>query len=387
MSELPRRRIAFVGVDPGARGGIAQFGANLITAVGDRAETRAWSYRRLYPALVTAGRQPPDPSAPGAAIASRSGLVAWNPRSWRRAGAEIERFAPDLMVVQWWSPLFAACVVALARRARRGGTIVLLVCHNARPHERFPLWRRLTRVVLGRADTVVALSEVVATDLRELSDGVAPRVLAHPPNLAVAGDGCDAAGWRERLEAGDRPIVLCFGNVRAYKGVEDLIEAAALMPRDRGALVVVAGECFLPVDRLRDQIARRDLGSVVRLWPDYVPSEDAPGLFAAADVVALPYREASQSGVLSQARAARRPVVVTDVGGLPGASGDEAVVVAARDPEALAQGLLAALEHGRAGAPPDVGWDHWADLLIEEAGQRLAMSKRTAPAAPLERAA
>jgi D-inositol-3-phosphate glycosyltransferase len=360
-----RPRMAFVGVAPTARGGIAQFGANLATVLARDADTAVVAYRRLYPRLSPAGRQPRDPGARHDVETLFAGLVPWEPWTWRAGASALERFAPDLVVFQWWNPLFGRCVRYLARRAGRAGARTVLVCHNASPHERFPAARVLTRSAVQAADALMALSDPVATELRALGHARPVEVLPHPPNLGASGS-CSARDWRARLAPLDaRPIVLFFGNVRAYKGLDDLIEAFALL--DGRAQLVVAGNFFEPLARFRRRVEALGIEGCVRFWPHYVASDEAPGLFELADVVALPYRRASQSGVIAQAALAGRPVVATDVGGLPAAVGGNGLLVPPRRPEAFAQALAEALDRPPA-PPPVVTWDRWAEALHRHAG-------------------
>src|SRR3954452_9509814 len=143
-----RTRVAFVGVDPDARGGIAQFGANLARSMEGDANTLIISYRQLYPRFTRPGRQGPDPTAAPSGLEATPIIVPWKRSTWRKAAKALEDFGPELVVMQWWSPLFAPCVRFLARRMHRAGTRVAIVCHNDRAHERFPFGRAFTRAAL-----------------------------------------------------------------------------------------------------------------------------------------------------------------------------------------------------------------------------------------------
>lgn len=372
-------RIAFVNVAPTARGGIAQFGAGLARATARAgASALVLAYARLYPSWTKPGRQRAEP-APGAHdLEVVGGLVPWRPRTWRAAARAFEQLGADLLVVQWWSPVTAPCVWWLAGQARRGGARVVVVCHNARPHERFPGWRMLTRRALRRADVLVTLSEPVAAELRALVTHVRPRVLGHPPNLPVAGASLrDAERWRTRLRLGDGPVVLFFGNVRAYKGLADLIEAWPAVARAHpSATLLVAGTFFEPVRRYERCLAQLSVADSVRLHAEYVPADEVAGLFAAADLLVLPYRSASQSGIAPLAAAAGCPVIATAVGGLPEALPTGCATTPPGDPARLAAALSAALL--KPPPPPHAGaeWEAWAEMLVEEA----AAGRRAAPA-------
>ena len=373
-------RIAFVNVAPSARGGIAQFGTGLARAAARAgASALVLAYARLYPGWTKAGRQSPEPAPAEHDLEVVGGLVPWRPRTWRAAARAFERNAADVLVVQWWSPITAPCVWWLAGRARRAGARVVVVCHNVRPHERFSGWRMLTRRALRRADVLVALSEPVAAELRALVAGARPRVLGHPPNLPVGGASPrDAERWRTRLRLPeDGAVVLFFGNVRPYKGLADLVEAWPAVTRAHpAATLLVAGTFFESLQRYERRLAQLSVAESVRLYAEYVPADEVAGLLAAADLLVLPYRSASQSGIAPLAATAGCPVVATAVGGLPEALPAGCATTPPGDPAGLAAAISAALL--KPPPPPRAAaqWEAWAAMLVEEA----AAGRRARPA-------
>ena len=137
------------------------------------------------------------------------------------------------------------------------------------------------------------------------------------------------------LAAVDRPVILFFGYLSRYKGVDVLLEAFAQV---EGAELWVAGVPRVDMDGLH-ALAERAPGRV-RFIPRFVEDEEVPALFRRADLVVLPYREIDQSGVLYTALAFGRPLVVTRVGGLPDlADCGAAVAVPPEDPGALAAAI------------------------------------------------
>lgn len=355
-------RVLFVGPSASARGGIAQFNARLTGAVGRIADVHAIGYERMYPAWTSAGRRQAPAAGPEAV------LVPWRPGTWLRAERELRRFDPDLVVVQWWHPLFAPCLQHLIAAARRNEAAVMMVCHNALPHERFPFARPAAARTMSAAGRVVALSSSVAAQVRSLAPSARVDVLAHPPNLDGRIDEVAADRWRARIGPVEGPLIVFFGNIRPYKGLEDLIEAMPVVREHSPATLVVAGTFYEPVERFRNLAGRRGVDAAVRLCPGYVPDEEVLALLSLADVVAMPYRTASQSGILPLVALAERPVVATSVGGIAEAVGARGVIVPPADPSALASGLLQAL----ASPPPPPpafrdGWRTWAMLIVEAA--------------------
>jgi glycosyltransferase involved in cell wall biosynthesis len=279
----------------------------------------------------------------------------------------VRSFGPDLVVMQWWHPLLGPCLRYLATRSRRGGSKVLFVCHNGRPHERFPLTGLLSKRALRKADGLLALSNSVADELRKMAPAVPVEVLSHPPNLPAKGEPNGRSAWRDRIGPVDGPVILFFGHVRRYKGLEDLIAAMPLVRREVPATLVVAGRFFSPIRKVRAIVDRCGAGEAVRLHPGYVRGDEVSDLFSCADVVALPYREASQSGIVAQAALFGKPVVATEVGGLVEAVGDRGILVPPADPGALARALM------DPPPPPDlpkVDWDDWRRALLSSVTPR-----------------
>jgi glycosyltransferase involved in cell wall biosynthesis len=359
-------RVAFLGYAHDARGGIAQFGRGLAEVVATEADVRLLGYRKLYPAFTKPGRQGPDPSVRPSPLAGPSIPVPWAPRTWRAANAELRRFRADLLVVHWWSPLFGPSVRSIVRRARRDGTRSMILCHNDRPHEPFPFWRQITRRTLGEADVLVGFSEHVAAAVRAMVPGADVRQSPFPYTLIPEAGGDDGRYWDERLGRKDRPVILFFGNVRAYKGLEDLVAALPAVRRAVDATLVVAGSFFESLERYRRQARELGVADHVQFVPEYIPDEQVGGLFARSDVVALPYRSAMGSAVLGQAAVAGRPVVATRVGPLPVMIGDRGVLVPPSDPGALAEGLVGALREPPLPPLPEQGaWDACRDLVLD----------------------
>jgi glycosyltransferase involved in cell wall biosynthesis len=249
------------------------------------------------------------------------------------------------------------------------GARVVFVCHNALPHESFPFARALGRLALDEATSLIALSTGVATELRALIPRSTVEVVPHPAYDVLAPDPTTfderVAHWRERLQLGETKVILFFGNVRPYKGVSDLVDAFAQMRARTGTTLVVAGTFFEPLESYERQIESLGLTSCVRLIPEYVPNEEVAALFSLADLVVLPYRSASQSGVIPIAAMLRKPVVATSVGGLAEALDGSGSLVPPNDPAALAAAIDEALDWPPS-PPPDApdAWGEWRAAIM-----------------------
>lgn len=297
-----RPKVTFVGPVPPLRSGIAQHGGHLTAALSEVADVTVLSWQHQYPKRLFRRAQV-DPDATPHPTA-RFVLRWWDPVSWWRAGRIASR--GDVLVIPWTTPFHAVqyrTIMALARKAR-----TVAVVHNAVPHEALPLQRPLTRWVLKACDGLVCHAETVADEANELAGPVETVVTPLPPNIEVT---------PRPLPDGEEVRLLFFGFVRHYKGVDVAIDALGLL-NERGVRcrLTVAGELWDPVDTWDRLIAARGLTDQVELRTRYVPDTEVDALLAEHHAVVLPYRSASQSGIVPVALAAGRPVVATRVGGL-----------------------------------------------------------------------
>lgn len=137
-------------------------------------------------------------------------------------------------------------------------------------------------------------------------------------------------------------IILFFGFIRKYKGLDLLFEAMAEKNlRDSGIRLLVAGEFYEEEKGYQEQIDQLGIRGQLYLRTDFIPDSEVKYYLCAADAVIQPYRNATQSGVTPLAYHFEKPMVVTNVGGLPSLVPDHKVgLVTEPDPAAIAAGIL-----------------------------------------------
>jgi len=224
------------------------------------------------------------------------------------------------------------------------------------------------------------MSGSVEKEISELSRNT-PRVhLEHPayPELA-AFDPSAEEEWRRKFDADGKTVILFFGNIRTYKGLADLIEAFAIVRRSKPAVLVVAGQFLERPNSYLDLISKLGLEADTRVFAEYVPNEQVGALLRAADLLVLPYRSGSQSGIVPLAAAAGTPVVATDIEGIRGALGSGARVSPPRRPDLLAEAIVEAIRCPPA-APPIAGsWTTWVEALLTVAPRTETGANAKAP--------
>ena len=372
----PRLRIGVVGATHPLIVGAAPFNDAMVRALRRRADVEFLSWRRMYPPLLYRGAER-DPASSPPAVEHADFVLAWHePWTWRRARNRLVRFGAGAVVLPWLHPVMALPYRWLLRHAPPGAKRVV-VCHNVLPHEELRGARPLTRATLGHADLFVTHAPQQRKELAELGLGGRPILeLFHPRFVAsdLAAPPDPRAVRLERARLGNpRLLLLCFGTVRPYKGVDLALEALAMIDPAVRATLVVAGRFWDGAAQYRRLANELRLGGRVELRDAYVSNDEAAVLFAAADGVVLPYRSATQSGVAQLAFAYGKPVVATAVGGLSAAvdHGRTGLLTEPDNAFALARAIerLAIdrerLARGVAAAGAESSFDRYAGALVE----------------------
>jgi glycosyltransferase involved in cell wall biosynthesis len=358
------------------RGGIAQFNALLARELAKDHTVDFYSFTRQYPSLLFPGKTQIESGADPAPVGARAMVDSIAPWTWRRTADAIARAKTDVILFKYWIPFFAPCFGTIARRARKKcGAKTILICDNVIPHEKRPFDTALTRYMMNGADAFVVMSRSVMEDLRRFRPD-APARLVHHPLYTHFGEPMPKADARRALgwSATER-VLLFFGYIRRYKGLDLLLRAMPEIHRQTGARLVVLGEFYedrAPYDAIVTELG---IGGIVQMTGDYVPSEAVGPVFNASDLAVLPYRSATQSGIIQVAYQLERPVVCTRVGGLDemltdGVTGllvpaqDEGALVAAVKryfDDRLEDRLVAGLRREKA----TMGWDSLAAEIVE----------------------
>jgi glycosyltransferase involved in cell wall biosynthesis len=368
-------RICLLGPAYPYRGGISHFTQMLAAAMQTEHETLIVSFTRLYPSLLFPGRTQFEEKGWRVKVDSTRVIDSINPLSWKRAARVVSEFQPDLVVIQWWHPFFAPAfrfVVSGIQRSR--GTPCVYLCHNVLPHESGRFDRFVIRWALGKADGCLVQSEEDLRTLQSLLPRVPVTVHPHPMYTQFAVGEMTKEEARRHLCLDGR-VLLFFGLIRPYKGLRTLLTAFALIAARLDATLLVVGEFYedrKPYDAL---VASLGIGSRLRIIDRYIPDDEVGIYFRAADLVVLPYKSATQSGITQTAFAFGRPVVVTAVGGLPDVvdHGVTGYVVPPEDPPALAaaverffnEGAASVMEQAIRAQADRFSWHGCARALID----------------------
>jgi glycosyltransferase involved in cell wall biosynthesis len=374
-------RIALVGPAHPYKGGGARHTTELahrLAAAGHNVIIESW--RAQYPARLYPGRQTLD-APEGEPYPRTHRRLAWNrPDGWAATGRRLR--SADLVVFALLTslqvPAYLAILAGLGRGSGRPRTV--LICHNVLPHERRPGDVALVGTLLAHVDTVLVHSAGQAAQVRQLVPDVPIVVARMPPHLPAAAPPAPGAG-HEDLSA-ERSVVpasgqatcnlLFFGIVRPYKGLDVLLRALARAPAH--VTLTVAGEFWGGTGQTEKLIAELGLQGRVTLQPGYVPAGRIPALFAAADALVLPYREATASQNVVLAFSYGVPVIATTAGALAEAvhDGVDGLTCAPGDVDDLARALTAisapetaaVLRSGVRAVDPEPYWAAYLRVLL-----------------------
>jgi D-inositol-3-phosphate glycosyltransferase len=296
------------------RGGIAHYTTMLAQALYKRSSsTHVVSFRRQYPRWLYPGKSDRDPSRNPVKVPAEYLLDPLYPWTWIQAARRIVELKPDCVIFPWWSTFWGPAFFVLAFLIRRRRINVMFVVHNVMPHEPRPWDKILTRLALSQAQQLLVPTEREKNRLLSLL----PRsniILTRLPLFDLYADHrLKQANAKEQLGFPlDKPLALFFGLVRPYKGLKYAMEAVAQLKSENYPLhLLVAGEFWEDLNSYNDLIRQLDLAGYVRLDDRYIPDEEVPVYFSAADVFLAPYINDTQSGAVKIALSFNLPVVIS----------------------------------------------------------------------------
>lgn len=338
-------RVAMLGAYPPQAQGVQDYCREIVLALAAHCRVHALGFRSMYPAFLFPGvKQAMDPTKarmehPNLEVEHR--LTWYNPLGWLRAGYSTQA---DVFHAQWWSlPLFPV-TYTIVRAMKARGIPVVVTAHNVSAHEGGGAYVRASRILFRMADRVLVHSE--ANRARLIEQYALPEEKAVQVAIGAYMGDAEAVPRDDAIGAlglpPERRYLLSFGTIRPYKGVDDLIEAfARIAPSHPEVDLVIAGKPWSAWEPYARQIEAHGLKDRVHLFLDYIPEDRVRLFFSAADTTVLPYRHFdAQSGVCAVAMPYRKPVIVSDVGGLPEwVDRDPDWIVPAQSPEVLAARL------------------------------------------------
>jgi len=316
-----KKKIVLVSPAYPYRGGQALVEAylyNMLTTLGFECSTV--SYKLLYPSVFFPGTTQYDVSkvVPFAHPDKIKFVInSIDPLSWTRAAKEINAQKPDGVIFVWWMPFFGPALSTIARMVKKKGAKIIFLVENYVSHEKRWFDHAATRHTLKYADAFITESAYITKQV----SGAYPGKPLYQATLSIY-DCYDLKRYtretaKQFLGITTKKVVLFFGLIRAYKGLDKLIAAfKTLLDVQPDTTLLIAGECYEDEKKYTGLIETLGLSDKTVFLNKFLPNEEIEPYFRAADVAVLPYNSGTQSGILMMAYGFKIPVVVTDVGGI-----------------------------------------------------------------------
>ena len=338
------QKVIIIGPGHPLRGGLATFNHRLAKEfIAGGNDCSIVSFSLQYPSLLFPGtsQYTDEPAPHGVTIHSLINSI--NPFNWISVGNKIRKWKPDLIVVRYWIPFMGPALGTLLRAVKKNKhTKVICIADNITPHEKRPGDVPFTKYFLKACDAFVTMSEKVLQDLKRFENEKPAQLVQHPlyDNF---GERMEKEEARAHLGLNkDEKIILFFGFIRKYKGLDLLLQAMAdERIKNAGIKLLIAGEFYEDESFYQQLIKQHSLESTVILRTNFIPDSEVKFYLCAGDCVVQPYRNATQSGVTPLAYHFERPMIVTNVGGLPSlVPHKKAGLVCEPSPTAIADAIL-----------------------------------------------
>lgn len=372
-------RVLIIGPGHPLRGGLASFNQRLAREFIDAGHPcEIYSFSLQYPGFLFPGTTQYSSEPEPENLVIHSAINSINPFNWIKVGNRLRKLKPDLIVVRYWLPFMGPALGTILRRVKKNKhTRVLCIADNIIPHEKRPGDKLFTKYFLKPCDAFITMSRKVMNDLVAFNNRKPALQVPHPlyDNF---GDPVLQEEARTKLGiAPDQKLLLFFGFIRKYKGLDLLLEAMTdPRIREQGIKLMVAGEFYEEEKPYLDQIRQLGIEDLLLLHTDFIPDSELRFYLSAADAVVQPYRNATQSGVTPLAYHFEVPMLVTNVGGLPDLVPHNKVgLIVEPDPSSIAQGILDFFARGRSAFLPYLreekkkySWSRMRESILETAG-------------------
>jgi len=310
-------KIGILGPAYPLRGGIAQFISLLALEIKKNSEVKIFSFTKQYPKILFPGKDQLDHSETKPDLDIEPIVVPYNPLTWFSAVKKIKQWQPEILILKYWIPFFAPLFGWLIRRLKKHDIKIIYVLDNIVFHEKWMFADTLTKYALGRADVLISMSDSVYEDTKKLLPKADIVKGIHPTYDCYDLDNYTRESARKNLQVDQKKVILFFGYIKPYKGLELLINSFPLiLEKLPDTHLMIVGEVYGSADIYFDLIEKLNLGEDVTFLNRFATNEEVELYYKAADVLALPYITATQSGVVQIAYDMGLGAVATPVGGL-----------------------------------------------------------------------
>jgi len=330
-------------------GGLATFNERLAKQfIEEGFDTSIYTFSLQYPSFLFPGSTQLSKEPAPIGLKIKACINSINPLNWWKVGNELRKLKPDFIVVRFWMPFFGPCLGTILRIVNRNKfTTIICIADNVIPHEKRLGDKVLTKYFLSSIHRFVTMSEKVNADLKTFTQK--PSINIVHPIYDNFGDMVSKEEARKHLGLPvNEKIILFFGFIRKYKGLDLLLEAMNdIRIKEANIKLLIAGEFYDNKDEYETIISKYNLANSLYLRTQFIDNTEVKYYLGAADFVIQPYKHATQSGVTPLAYHFEKPMLVTNVGGLADLVPHLKVgVVTEPNTHAIASGIIQLYELG-----------------------------------------
>jgi glycosyltransferase involved in cell wall biosynthesis len=331
------------------RGGLAAFDEKLSSTfsqkgINNSIETFSLQYPQfLFPGKTQYSNQPAPEN-----ITIHVSINSINPFNWIKVGLQLRKVAPNLIIVRYWLPFLAPCLGTICRIAKSNhSTKVIAIVDNMIPHEKRFGDVLFTKYFANSVDGFLTMSNKVNNDVRVFSNK--PTLVSPHPIFDYFGSPISKEDARKKLNIpNDRKLILFFGFIRKYKGLDLLLKAMATNEiKLAGIHLMIVGEFYEDATPYHELINTLGIKDKIHIVEGFIEDKEVKHYVCSADFIIQPYRNATQSGVTPLAYHFEKPMLVTNVGGLADTVPNNKVgVVVEPTVESIAKGIQTLYQNG-----------------------------------------
>lgn len=312
-------KITILGPAHPYRGGIAALNERLAKQLVDEGnEVNIVSFIVQYPKFLFPGKTQFSEQKTTFNFPITREINSVSPLNWLKIGWKIRKSRPDILIVRFWIPFISMSLGSICRIVKLNRhTKIISIADNIIPHEKRPGDKLLCRYFIRCMDGFITMSGSVLNDLEKFKYKK-PKILTPHPIYDHYGEveTRENALLNLNLSKEDR-YILFFGFIRDYKGLDLLLKAFSNPYfKPNRIKLIVAGEFYADETKYLELIKELNLEDDVILRTSYISNTEVQHYFNGADIVAQPYKSATQSGVTQIGYHFNKPMLVTNVGGL-----------------------------------------------------------------------
>ena len=309
-------KIAIISPYPPIKGGISKETEIIYSNIKDTYDVSIISFNRLYPKFLYPSDTQYDHSININDNKIKYDIDILNPITWNKVARYIIKNKFTHVIFRYWNPFFIPLYLFInwKIKGRQSNIKISCICDNIYPHESFFLEKYFIKKFFLNIDNFLVMSSESEDKLRSLINPKTKIVKSFLPlkeniNLKISKkDACKKLG----IYNPPKLLLLFFGFIRDYKGLDILIDSLDSI-KELDIKLLIAGESYIKTDKIIDSIKKNSLSEMIIWHKKYISNEDINLYFSACDIVVLPYKKISQSGIVPMAYHFDKLIVCSDI--------------------------------------------------------------------------